>query len=92
MPDNTIAARARVPDTDELEDSFRYHVRDILGLSWDARNDTIYAELRRLKREDACIGFCEVNSCPVHGIAASRSGKAAVAAVAFAQPNERQSG
>lgn len=40
------------PDTGNDESKFREEVRDILGFHWDARNDAIYAELRRLKAQD----------------------------------------
>ena len=40
------------PDTEEQESAFREEVRNILDLSHLSRNDTIYAELRRLKSQD----------------------------------------
>lgn len=48
--DPTIAASPRNPDTDRPEDPFRTKVRDILGLSWDTRDDKIFDTLRELKK------------------------------------------
>lgn len=40
------------PDTLKEEDSFRYLVRDALGLDWATRDDKIFEELKRLKSLD----------------------------------------
>ena len=34
------------------ESHFRQRIRDILGLDWSTRDEKIYDELRRLKKQD----------------------------------------
>lgn len=41
-----------VPNTGDEEPPFRASVRDLLDLDWSVRDEKIYEEIRRLKRED----------------------------------------
>jgi hypothetical protein len=54
------------PTTGTYETEFRERVRDILGLPWDARDEQLFAELRRRMTQskpaaasidDATLGF-----------------------------------
>lgn len=38
------------PDTGQVEPRFRWLIRDLLDLSWDTRDEAIFAEIRRLKK------------------------------------------
>lgn len=49
--DDTVAMNPRNPETLTREDPFRTYVRDLLGLSWDTRDDKIFDEIKRLRDE-----------------------------------------
>lgn len=50
MPRTTTAVPTIHPDTGQEETHFRERVREALGLDWSVRDETIFTELRRLKK------------------------------------------
>lgn len=73
--DYTIAMNPRNPDTDRPEDPFRTKVRDILGLSWDTRDDKIFDKLRELKASQTSQLISSYsNSAVEHDVILNRNG------------------
>lgn len=48
-------SKLKNPDSGRSEDPFRERVREVLNMTWDARDAAIFAELKRLVEQDAAL-------------------------------------